>query len=95
MDRRCNYCGLVKHAFEEPMSDFSYKRRYRVDGSYMVQYDGKCKVCRRLLDRSRRIKETTQKVLHHTGPLDKIEKLLFCQIKPTNPDKESRYDLGR
>ena len=93
MKRTCNICQLEKWAFEEPMSDFRYKRRYRKDGTYMVQYDGKCKVCRRESERASEIRRTTQTSVHHIGPSG-IEKQWFCYIMPTNPDKVKRYDLG-
>ena len=90
--RKCRHCGLEKHAIDNGNSDFSWKKRYRVDGSYMIQYDGKCKVCRRELDRTRRIKETTQRVIFHTGPTDPLEKLFVCQLKPTEPERVKRYE---
>lgn len=91
--RTCNGCGLEKHNLEDKTSDFGWKRRYRNDGTYLVQYDGKCKMCRRELDRARRISKTMQKKINHTGP-EGIEKQWFCYIMPTETDKVKRYDIG-
>ena len=82
MKRVCNRCRLEKNALKDMTSDFSWKKRYRKDGSYLVQYDGKCKLCRQENDRARRIKTTTQKKLAHTGPTG-VDNVFFCQVRPT------------
>ena len=74
------------------MSDFSYKRRYTREGTYRVQYDGKCKVCRRENDRQNRIRNRTQEDHKHIGPaLGTAERFWVCRLAPTQVDRERRY----
>jgi hypothetical protein len=74
--KECTDCGETK-----TIKFFQVRKREFVEGPSMYRLDvcGKCLQCERKVTAG----AWRKKRYLHTGPLDPIERLFFCQVRPT------------
>jgi len=100
--KKCTECGDYGWAVEaRKESDFHYKKHERKDGSFRINFDGKCKPCRRAYNRDQQRGKleispgckNKHADMPNDGPVG-VYKLYFCQISAPDIERISRYGLS-